>query len=245
MMSSFAARTAQQTRHLLFEAVIKGTLRRRRLGFAPRFARWPFKRTRLGHGCGLRNRPWLGFRTRLGFAAAWTAEHRLQPMCHLGEILIGGCCKRSLGGGRLLRSACDLSHRLPHHFTHRLTDDGFTHRLTHGRFTNRLAHHLAGDFAGSFTYDLALHVPMRFALHFTRQFSWHFASDFACRHLAHSWLAPNRLPQRWLAHWRFAHRWFTHWWFTQWRLTQRCFASRLACDLARPRHARHGGRGGG
>src|SRR5262245_14464198 len=39
VMSSFTARTAQQTRHLLFEAVIKGALRRWRLGFAPRFAR--------------------------------------------------------------------------------------------------------------------------------------------------------------------------------------------------------------
>ena len=74
MMSSFAARTAQQTRHLLFEAVIKGTLLRRRLGFAPCFARCRFKGTRLGHWCGLRNRPWLGLGAHLGFGAAWLTE---------------------------------------------------------------------------------------------------------------------------------------------------------------------------
>src|SRR5215470_938393 len=98
MMSSFAARTAQQTRHLLFEAVIKGALRRRRLGFAPRVAQWLLKGTRLGHRGGLRDGPWLRLRARLGFGAAWTAEHSLQPMCHFGKVLIGGCRKRSLGG---------------------------------------------------------------------------------------------------------------------------------------------------
>src|SRR6266700_2488854 len=124
MMSSFAVRTAQQTRHLLFEAVIKGALLRRRLGFATRFARWLFKGARLGHWCWLRSWPWLGFGAHLGFGAAWAAQRRLQPMRHFGKILIGGCSERCLGGGRLLRCARDLSHRLAHHWlTH--------HRLTH------------------------------------------------------------------------------------------------------------------
>src|SRR5882724_11624718 len=121
MMSSFAVRTAQQTRHLLFEAVIEGALLWRRLGFAPRFARCRFKGTRLGH-C-LRNRPWLGFGAGLGFGA-WTAQRSLKPMRHLGKVLIGGC--RGLGGG-LLRRARGLSDRLAHRFAHRLTD-----RLAHG-----------------------------------------------------------------------------------------------------------------
>src|SRR6266545_1461019 len=148
MMSSFAVRTAQQTRHLLFEAVIKGALLRRRLGFAPRFARWLFKVARLGHRYWLRNRPWLGFGAGVGFGA-WATQRRLQPMRHLGEILIGGRGERGLGGDRLLSRARGLSHRLSHRFAHRFTD-GLAHDLAH-----RFAHRLAGDFAGNLARELA------------------------------------------------------------------------------------------
>ena len=209
MMSSFAVRTAQQTRHLLFEAVIKGALLRRRLGFAPRFARWLFKVARLGHRSWLRNRPWLGFGAGVGFGA-WAAQRRLQPMRHLGEILIGARGERGLGGDRLLSRARGLSHRLSHRFAHRLTDGltdgltrGFTDRLAHD-LAYRFAHRLAGDFARSLTRDLAMHFARPFSRYFPWQlpwfswfswFPWHFAgnlaSEFAWRHFAH---------------WRFAER---------------------------------------
>jgi hypothetical protein len=188
-MSSFAVWTAQQTRHLLFEAVIKGALRWRRLGVAPRFARCRFKGTRLGH-C-LRDRPWLGFGAGLGFGA-WTAQRSLQPVRHFGEILIGGC--RGLGGGVLRRArglSDRLAHRLSQRFAHRLTDrlaHGFTERLAHD-LAYWFAHRLAGNFARSLTRDLAMH----FARHFSWYLPWHFprhvagnlAGEFACRHLAH------------------------------------------------------------
>jgi hypothetical protein len=103
-------------------------------------------------------------------------------MCHLGEILIGDCSERGLGGGRLMRRARGLSHRLSQRFAH-----GFTRG-----FADRLAHDLAGQFARQFA----------------RIFPWHFAGNFAgdpaWRHLAHGRFAQRRFSQWWVAQ-----RWLT------------------------------------
>ena len=121
MLSRFVVWTAQQTRHLLFEAVVerallwrRSRLRTRGTAFAtglPRLSgcarRWRLRRQivvrRFRHG------PWrrLGQRRSLGFRR--TAQRRFQPLRHLGQILVGrrvelrlrGCNGRRRGLWRL------------------------------------------------------------------------------------------------------------------------------------------------
>src|SRR5580704_8808185 len=112
MMSRFSARTAQEARHLLFKTVIEG-----------------FRRLRLGRRGGGARRHWrihIGGRTRLaGLGRA--AQRRLQPLRHVGQVLVGAGVELRLGrDGRDLRLAhpdrlaCGLAfaHRLP--LPHRL-----------------------------------------------------------------------------------------------------------------------------
>ena len=95
MLSRFAVRTAEQTRHLLFEAVVDGFWGRRR---SRRWAGWTFDVRGLAARCGgfgpadvvqvagAIGRPGSGAR---GSRPPEGAKRRLQLMRHFGKVLFG------------------------------------------------------------------------------------------------------------------------------------------------------------